>query len=107
MPEPDMNAKKADRFKMPPLSEFYEDLLRVDAFLARNTLSAQAKSLLQAFLTQKEPKMRERVQYLADKRGITFAEMWQQIQSGKVQEMSKEELAEIQDDGNDEDKEQE
>lgn len=91
-----MNAKKDDRFKMSALSEFYEDLLRADAFLARNTLAAQGKSLLQSYLAQKEAKIRERVGYLAKKRNISFDEMWNQIQAGTAQYMAKDEFAELQ-----------
>ncbi len=101
MSESAMSAKKSERFKMSPLSEFYEDLLRADAFLARNTLPGQAKSLLQAFLTQKEPKIRERIAYLAKKRNISFDEMWDRIQAGTAEETSKQEMAELQDDDND------
>lgn len=101
--EIDMNMRKDERFKIAPLSEFYEDLLRADAFLARNTLPGQAKSLLQSYLGQKQSKIHERITYLAEKRNISFKEMWQQIQNGTVQELSKKELVDLQDDGNDED----
>jgi hypothetical protein len=93
-----MNTKKSERFKMAPLSEFYEDLLRADAFLARNTLPNHAKSLLQAFLTQKEPKIRERIAYLAKKRNISVDEMWDLIQSGNAEQTSKQELTELPED---------
>ncbi len=102
MTEP-MNARKDDRFKIAPLSEYYEDLLRADAFLARNTLPGQAKSDLQAYLAQKEVKIKEKITYLAEKRNISYKEMWNQIQSGTVQEVSKQELADLPDDENDSD----
>ncbi len=86
---------------MSPLSEFYEDLLKADAFLARNTLPGHAKSLLQSFLTQKEAKIRERVAYLATKRNISFEEMWNQIQAGTVQDFTPQEIADLQDDDDD------
>lgn len=87
--------KSAERFKMSPLSEFYEDLLRADAFLGRNSLAAQGKSLLQAKLNEKEAKIRERVTYLARKRNISFDEMWQQIQTGTAQQMSQDEYTDL------------
>ncbi len=70
----------------------------MDAFLARNTLPGQAKSGLQAYLAQKEAKIKERVTYLAEKRNISYKEMWNLIQSGKVEQMSKQELSELQED---------
>lgn len=91
-----MNAKRTGRLQIGALSEFYEDLLRADSFLANNSLAAQGKSLLQSFLGQKEAKIKERVAYLAKKRNIGFEEMWQQIQNGTAQQMSKEEANDLQ-----------
>ncbi len=91
----EMNAKRTGRLQIGSLSEYYEDLLRVDAFLANNSLASQGKSLLQAFLTQKEQKIKERVTYLAAKRNITFEEMWQQIQSGTAQQMTQDEVSDL------------
>lgn len=92
----EMNAKRTGRLQIGALSEFYEDLLRADSFLANNSLASQGKSLLQSFLGQKEAKIKERVAYLARKRNISFEEMWQQIQNGTAQQMSKEELTDLQ-----------
>jgi hypothetical protein len=96
----DMNAKRTGRLQIGALSEFYEDLLRADSFLANNSLASQGKSLLQSYLGQKEAKIKERITYLAQKRNISFEEMWQQIQSGTAQQMSQEELSDLQQ-GND------
>lgn len=96
----DMNVKRTGRLQIGALSEFYEDLLRADSFLANNSLASQGKSLLQSYLGQKEAKIKERITYLAQKRNISFEEMWQQIQSGTAQQMSQEELSELQQ-GND------
>lgn len=93
----DMNAKRPGRLQIGALSEFYEDLLRADSFLANNSMASQGKSLLQSYLGQKETKIKERIAYLAKKRNISPDEMWQQIQSGAAQQMSKQELADIQD----------
>lgn len=92
----DMSVKRTGRLQIGALSEFYEDLLRADSFLANNSLASQGKSLLQSYLGQKESKIKERITYLAQKRNISFEEMWQQIQSGTAQQMSKEELTDIQ-----------
>jgi hypothetical protein len=91
-----MSPRKDERFKITPLSEYYEDYLRADAFLARNSLAGQAKSLLQAKLTEKEQKIKDRIAYLARKRGISMEDMWNQIQKGEAQHMNKDELAELQ-----------
>lgn len=95
----DMNAKRTGRLQIGALSEFYEDLLRADSFLANNSMASQGKSLLQSYLGQKEAKIKERIAYLAKKRSISFDEMWQQIQAGTAQQMSKQELVDIQDEG--------
>jgi hypothetical protein len=92
----EMNAKRTGRLQIGALSEFYEDLLRADSFLANNSLASQGKSLLQAFLGQKESKIKERVAYLAKKRNISFDEMWSQIQSGAAEQLTRDELKEIQ-----------
>jgi hypothetical protein len=92
----DMNAKRTGRLQIGALSEFYEDLLRADSFLANNSLASQGKSLLQSYLGQKETKIKERIAYLAKKRNISFEEMWQQVQSGTAQQMSQEELNNLQ-----------
>jgi hypothetical protein len=90
-----MSPKRTGRLQIGALSEFYEDLLRADSFLANNSLASQGKSLLQAFLSQKEAKIKDRIAYLAAKRNITFEEMWQQIQNGTAQQMSQEELSDL------------
>jgi hypothetical protein len=92
----DMSGKRTGRLQIGAISEFYEDLLRADSFLANNSLASQGKSLLQSYLGQKEAKIKERIAYLAQKRNISFEEMWQQIQSGTAQQMSKEELSDLQ-----------
>ncbi len=96
--EIDMSAKRAGRLQIGALSEFYEDLLRADSFLANNSLASQGKSLLQTFLGQKEAEIKERVAYLAKKRNISFDEMWTQIQSGAAEQLTRDELKEFQSD---------
>jgi len=91
----DMNAKRTGRLQIGALSEFYEDLLRADSFLANNSLASQGKSLLQSYLGQKEAKIKDRVSYLAKKRNISFEDMWSQIQTGTAQQMTREELADL------------
>lgn len=61
------------------LGEYYQDLLTIDAFIAGRTPSAQAGSLLCAKLQEREPRIKERLEYLANKRGITVEELTSQI----------------------------
>ncbi len=103
MTEPVMSPRRDDRFKMAPLSEYYEDLLKADAFVARTTLSAHARSLLQSSLGKKEAKILARVDYLAKKRNLSIDEMWAVIHAGKAEQPSKEEGAELQEDEKDAD----
>jgi hypothetical protein len=64
------------------LGEYYQDLLTIDAFIAGRTPSAQAGSLLGAKLQEREPKIKERLQYLANKRGVTVEELTASILNG-------------------------
>jgi hypothetical protein len=91
----DMATKRSGRLQIGALSEFYEDLLRADAFLANNSLASQGKSLLQSFLSQKEGKIRERIAYLAKKRNISTDEMWLQIQKGDAAQLTQDEIADL------------
>jgi hypothetical protein len=55
----------------------------------------QANLLLCAKLQEREPKLRERVQYLADKRKISVQEMWNQLLTGSFERITPEEYAEL------------
>lgn len=90
-----MASKRANRLQISALSEFYEDLLRADAFLANNSLASQGKSLLQSYLAQKESKIKERILYLAKKRNISPEEMWSQIQANTAVQLNHEEQSEM------------
>jgi hypothetical protein len=66
------------------LGEYYQDMLTLDAFIAGRTPSAQAGSLLGAKLQEREPKIKERLQYLANKRGVTVEELTASILNGST-----------------------
>ncbi|MTJ50670.1 hypothetical protein [Dolichospermum sp. UHCC 0259] len=66
------------------LGEYYQDLLTIDAFIAGRTPSAQAGSLLGAKLQEREPKIKERLQYLATKKGVTVEELTASILNGST-----------------------
>lgn len=91
-----MNMPKAtDRQYMAFPGEYYDDALTVEAALKNRSKSLEASSLLCAKLQERKPKRDEMVQYLADKRGIAFKEMWNLILMGKYEPLSSEELAKI------------
>ncbi len=101
MTEPVMSPRRDDRFKMAQLSEYHEDLLKADAFLSRNTLSAQARIILQASLVENKEKICEGVSHLAKKRNISLDEMWGEIRAKKADGTSKHESSDLQDDESD------
>ncbi|HEY9658148.1 MAG TPA: hypothetical protein V6C65_06825 [Allocoleopsis sp.] len=83
---------RRERFSIAPLGEFYTDLLTVDSWINARTNSTQANSLLCAKLQEREVKIKERVGYLAKKRGISPDEMWFQILKGEAEDLSPEEI---------------
>ncbi|MGB8691706.1 MAG: hypothetical protein WCD53_30890 [Microcoleus sp.] len=80
--------KKDGRLTVAPLGEFYEDLLRVDSWINARTIASQANSLLCAKLMQRQAEIRDRIQYLATKRGISAEDLWSQILSGEAERES-------------------
>ncbi|MCW5318928.1 hypothetical protein GTQ43_36385 [Nostoc sp. KVJ3] len=60
-------------------------MLTVDAWVNGRTKVVQAQSLLCAKLQERDKLIKERVEYLAKKRGITFDEMWEQILNNTAQ----------------------
>ena len=87
--------KKSERLQIPPIGEWYQDLLTIDAAINDRSEPTQASGLLCAKLQEREAKIRERVQYLARKRGLTFDEMWDNILTGKFEKLSPDEYAEM------------
>lgn len=83
-----MAKRKDGRFTIAPLGEFYEDFLTVDAWINNRTTATQANLLLCAKLMQRQTEIRDRVEYLAEKREISAKEMWAQILNGSAQRKS-------------------
>ncbi|WP_228055942.1 hypothetical protein [Lusitaniella coriacea] len=81
-------AKKDERLSLPALGEYYDDLLIVDAWINNRTKATQGQSLLCAKLQEREPRVRDRVEYLAQKRGVSASELWLQILKGEAQKIS-------------------
>jgi hypothetical protein len=86
---------RRERFSIAPIGEFYRDLLEVDSWINARTASTQANSLLCAKLQERESRIRERVAYLAKKRGIGPDEMWVQILKGEAVDLSPDEIADV------------
>jgi hypothetical protein len=89
--EKDMAARD-DRPRIASLGEWYEDLLKVDSTINARSEAQQASSLLCAKLQERESKVKERVRYLAAKRGLSFEEMWLKIIKDDYQKPTAEEL---------------
>lgn len=87
-----MSPKKDERLQLPALGEYYDDILAIDAWINNRTKVVQGQSLLCAKLQERETRIKERVAYLAKKRGISEEEMWIQILTGKAQRMSPSEI---------------
>lgn len=85
---------KRERLFIGELGEYYNDLLTVDSAINNRTAPSQANALLCSKLQERESRVKERVQYLADKRGISFKEMWNQLLTGNYQKLNPEEYAE-------------
>jgi hypothetical protein len=88
--------KPTDRQYISYLGEYYDDCWTIEAELKSRTKTTEGASLLCAKLQEREEKRNKMVQYLADKRGISFKEMWNQILTGKYTPLTPDELAKIQ-----------
>ena len=74
--------RRDDRIGMSSLGEYYEDVLEIDARMNARSKAEQARTLVYAKVQEREGKIKERVQYLANKRGISFQEMWDMLLTG-------------------------
>ncbi|MDJ0617018.1 MAG: hypothetical protein QNJ63_09780 [Calothrix sp. MO_192.B10] len=91
----EMNPRKDERLALPALGEYYDDLLVIDSWINNRSKVVQGQSLLCAKIQEREARIKERVEYLANKRGISINEMWLSILSGKAQRMSPSEVGEM------------
>jgi hypothetical protein len=90
MPDTLMPAKD-DRLRISSLGEYYEDLLAVDSRINDRTPAQQGSSLLCAKLQEREQRIKDRVGYLAWKRGLSFDEMWKQLVQDNYSKITPEE----------------
>ena len=88
-----MTSRKDDRIVISSIGEYYNDLLTIDAWIRDNTKAAQASSLLCSKLQEREERIKERIEYLAKKRGITSDELWVQILKGNARKIDADEIS--------------
>ncbi len=74
------------------LGEYYADILAVDAWVNGRAPSGQAHNLLCSKLMQREDIVKERVAYLARKRGIDPDILWLQILKGEAEPINPSEI---------------
>ncbi|MGL5925506.1 hypothetical protein [Chroococcidiopsis sp.] len=77
--------KKDRRLSIPSIGVYYNDLLTLDAAINDRSIPVQAQSLLCAKLQEREARINERLQYMADKFGITIEQMREKILSGEYE----------------------
>lgn len=81
-------AMAAERFYVAPFGEPYYDMLKVEAWLKRRTMSAEVNSLVCSQLMRRKEYRDGLVAELARKRGISFEQMWDDIIYDRAQPMT-------------------
>ncbi len=76
--------------------EYYDDAWTIEAALKGRTKTAEGSSLLCAKLQERESRRNQMVQYLANKRNISFEEMWNQLLVGDYEPLTPVEFKKIQ-----------
>lgn len=87
-----MTSRKDERLVISSIGEYYNDLLTIDSWIRDNTKASQASSLLCCKLQEREQRIKERIEYLAKKRGITPDELWLQILKGNAKKIDSDEI---------------
>jgi hypothetical protein len=82
---------KDRRLALPALGEYYNDILSLDAWVNNRTRVTQAQNLLCAKLQEREIRIKERLEYIAKKRGITVDELWTSILNGTAEQLETDE----------------
>lgn len=81
-------ARKDERLQIPALGEYLDDLLTIGSWLNRKNKVQHGQTLLVAKLQEEEAKIKEQVEYLAKKRGISAEELWFDILTGKAVQLA-------------------
>jgi hypothetical protein len=82
---------KDRRLALPALGEYYNDILTLDAWINNRSRVVQAQNLLCAKLQEREIRIKERIEYIAKKRGITSEQLWDLILSGIAEQLEADE----------------
>ena len=82
---------KDRRLALPALGEYYNDILTLDAWINNRSRVVQAQNLLCAKLQEREIRIKERIEYIAKKRGITSEQLWELILSGIAEQLEADE----------------
>ena len=90
-----MATKRPTRLQLPALGEWYDDLLKVDSLINGRSEPMQGQSLLCAKLQEREAVIKERVAYLAGKRGISSEQLWTQMIEGTYEPLSGNDIDEL------------
>lgn len=84
------------RRQLASLSEYYDDLWRVDTYFSMHkSMAMQGASLLQCKLKERESMVRRQCEHIARKRGIDPVDLWNAIVDGNPPKLTPEELKEI------------
>jgi hypothetical protein len=70
------------RLRLSLLGEYYDDLLKLDAYISGRSKASQASNLLKSKLQEREPLINNRLKVLASKRGVTEADLRSSILDG-------------------------
>lgn len=81
-------ARKDERLQIPALGEYLDDLLTIGSWLNRKNKVQHGQTLLVAKLQEEEARIKEQVEYLAKKRGISAEELWFDILTGKAAQLA-------------------
>lgn len=84
--------KVPNKLQLVGLGEVYNDLLMIDSWMNNDSPTSQARSLLRAKLMQRETMIKERVAYLAKKRGTDPDILWLQILKGEAEPIDASEI---------------
>ncbi len=84
--------KVPNKLQLVGLGEVYNDLLMIDSWMNNDSPTSQARSLLRSKLMQRETMIKERVAYLASKRGTDPDLLWLQILKGEAEPIDASEI---------------
>ncbi len=93
---------KLTKIQLAPLGEYYADLLALDSWINGRANAGQAHSLLCSKLMQREELIKDRIAYLARKRGVNPELLWMQVLKGEAEPIDANEIV-IEDEANEND----